>query len=271
MNKIKVVDDNLQIVNIKNNIHIEYYEKECLFAINEIKIVVTSDKKNHNNDLEIEINLKKDTKLNFGIRLEKDTNLNLNIVTKGKTGKVQYRYTLSENSKCNVVKFQNVDSIKEMIVVNLEEENAEFNYNFKTISHEKETYDYHVFHNSKNTISNIKNNGVCIKDGVIIYQVSSFVPKDITGCIVNQNNRIINLTDNKCEILPNLYIDSSDVEASHSALIGKFSDEEMFYMQSRGIDYNTALKLLITGFLTSDIENKKLLKEVNKNIEKYWR
>ena len=89
--------------------------------------------------------------------------------------------------------------------------------------------------------SNIKNNGVCIERGNIIYQVSSFVPKEITGCIVNQNNRIINLTDNKCEIKPNLYIDSFDVEASHSALIGKFSDEEMFYIQSRGIDYNNAL------------------------------
>ena len=71
--------------------------------------------------------------------------------------------------------------------------------------------------------------------------------------------------------MPNLYIDASDVSASHSALIGKFSDEEMFYMQSRGIDKDTATKLLISGFLTSDITDKKLLKEINKNIDKYWR
>ena len=45
----------------------------------------------------------------------------------------------------------------------------------------------------------------------------------------------------------------------------------MFYLQSRGIDYNNALKLLISGFLTSDISNKKTLKEINKNIDKYWR
>ena len=158
-----------------------------------------------------------------------------------------------------------------MVIVKLKEENAKIDYNFKTISNKKETYDYHIFHDAKNTYSNIKNNGVCIEDGSIIYQVSSFVPKDITSCIVNQNNRIINLTDNKCEIMPNLYIDSNDVEASHSALIGKFTDEEMFYIQSRGIDYNNALKLLITGFLTSDIKNNKILREVNKNIEKYWR
>lgn len=266
MNKIKVVDDNLEKVSINKNIQIEYYEKECLFAINEIKINVIKD-----SDLEIEINLKEHTKLNFNINVEKNVKLNLYVLTKGYNGKIQYKYNLNENSNCDIFKFQNVNSIKEMIVVKLDGINSRFDYNFKTIGYDKETYDYHIFHNSKNTISNIKNNGVCVDNGTITYQVSSFVPKDITGCVVNQNNRIINLTDNKCEIKPNLYIDSHDVEASHSALIGKFSDEEMFYIQSRGIDYNNALKLLIAGFLTSDIKNKKVLKEINKNIEKYWR
>jgi len=266
MNKIKVVDDILEVANVSKNIHIEYYRKECIFGINEVKIVVTKD-----SDLDIEIKLKEETKLNFNINVKENVNLNLNVVTKGKNGKVQYRYNLEENSFVNVFKFQNIKSIKEMIIAKLSGDNARIDYNFKTISNKKETYDYHIFHDAKNTISNIKNNGVCIKDGLIIYQVSSFVPKDITGCVVNQSNRIINLTNNKSEIMPNLYIDSSDVEASHSALIGKFSDDEMFYLQSRGIDYNSALKLLITGFLNSDIDDKKMLKEINKNIEKYWR
>lgn len=266
MNKIKVVDDILEVANVSKDIHIEYYRKECIFGINEVRIVVTKD-----SNLDIEIKLKEATKLNFNISVEKDIKLNLNIITKGNSGKVQYKYNLEDNSIINVFKFQNIKSIKEMIIAKLNGENARIDYNFKTISNNKETYDYHIFHDAKNTVSNIRNNGVCIKDGIIIYQVSSFVPKDITGCIVNQNNRIINLTKNKSEIMPNLYIDSHDVEASHSALIGKFSDEELFYLQSRGIDYNNALKLLISGFLTSDIDNKKILNEVNKNIDKYWR
>jgi len=266
MNKIKVVNDNLEIVNVSKNIEVEYYKKECLFAINDLKINITK-----NSILDIEIDLKEDSKLNFDINISPNVVLNLNVITNGKLGKIQYKYTLGENSICNVTKIQNINSIKEMIIANLNGEKANFEYNFKTISSNKEAYDFHIFHNYNRTISNIKNNGVCIGDGNIIYQVSSFVPKDIKGCIVNQNNRIINLTDNKCEIKPNLYIDSYDVEASHSALIGKFSDEEMFYIQSRGIDYNSALNLLITGFLTSDIDNKKIINFINKNIEKYWR
>ena len=266
MNKIRIVNDNLENLSLNKGINIEYIKKECLFGINEIKINVVK-----NTNLDIDIDLKEDTKLNFNIIVAANVNLNLNILTKGSTGKLQYKYKLNENSMSNVFKFQNVDKIKEMIIADLNGINASFIYNFKTISNQKETYDFHIFHNAKDTISNIKNNGVCIDEGVIIYQVSSFVPKNITGCIVNQNNRIINLTNNKSEIKPNLYIDCNDVTASHSALIGKFSDEEMFYIQSRGIDYKSAIKLLITGFLTSDISNAKITKNILRNINKYWR
>ena len=265
MNKIKVVDDNLESVHINNDISLEYFKSECPFGINEIKLKV-----NNSQDLNVEINLKEDTRLNLEVNLKECAKLNLNILTKGFKGKIQYKYNLLKDSCLNVVKFQNIDTIKEMIIVNLNGENSKINYNFKTISNNKETYDYHIFHKCNNTLSNIKNNGVCIENGLITYQVSSFVPKNIKGCTVTQNNRIINLTNNKCEIMPNLYIDSDDVEASHSALIGKFEDDKMFYIESRGLDYNSALKLLISGFLTSDIIDKKLLKEVNNNIEKYW-
>ena len=266
MNKIKIIDDSIEKLNINNNIKIEYYEKEALFGISEIKIVIEKS-----SNLEIEINLKNETKLSFNIIVLKDVKLNLSIFSKGNSGKIKYNYELLENSNINIFKFQNIKSIKEMISIRLKGEKSLINYNFKTISNDKETYDYNIMHEAKNTISNIKNNGVCINDGTITYQVSAFVPKKITGCTVNQNNRIINLTNNKCEILPNLYIDNSDVSASHSALIGKFSDDEIFYMQSRGLDYNTTMKLLILGFLTSDINDKKMIKDINKEAEKYWR
>ena len=266
MNKIKVVDDNLEKVNVSKYIQIEYIQKECLFAINEVKINVIKDA-----ELEIEINIKENTKLNFNINVNSDAKLNLNIYTNGVSGKIQYKYNLANNSACNVFKYQDVQTVREMISAYLNGDGSSFNYNFKTISKNKETYDFYIYHKFKNTVSNIKNNGVCINDGTIIYQVSSFVPKNITGCVVNQSNRIINLTNNKCEIKPNLYIDCDDVEASHSALIGKFNDEEIFYIQSRGIDYNNALKLLITGFLISDMNNKKTTKKIVKNINEYWR
>ena len=73
------------------------------------------------------------------------------------------------------------------------------------------------------------------------------------------------------EIKPNLYIDCSDVEASHSALIDKFTFDEIFYLQSRGISYDEALKLLIKGFLLSDISDSNLIKYINKIFNSIWR
>ena len=266
MNKIKVVNDNLICANVAKNIRVEYYKKEDLFAINDIKITILKS-----TSLDIDINLKEEGKINFIINILDNVNLKLNIISRGNTGKVQYKYDIGKNSNINVFKFQDVDSIKEMICINLNNNNSSINYNFKTVANLKETYDYYIYHNADNTISNIKNNGVCVYNGEIIYQVSSFVPKDITGCIVDQNNRIINLTNNKCEIRPNLYIDNLDTEASHSALIGKFSEEEMFYIQSRGINKIDTTKLLIGGFLRSNITSRQLLSYINKNINKYWR
>lgn len=265
MNKILVVGDILESIENNHNMEIEYIKKECLFAISEIKINIKE-----NCSMLIDINLLEDTKLNFNVSICENVSADINILTHGKSGKIQYKYNLNENSTCNIFKFQNIDSIKEMIVINLNGINSNIEYNFKTIGINKETYDYHVFHNSSNTNSLIKNNGVCIENGTITYQVSSFVPKDIKNCIVSQNNRIINLTNNKCEIRPNLYIDSKEVEAFHSALIGKFSDEEMFYMQSRGLDKKMSENLLIRGFLTSDIKNSEMIKEVEDNIKMIW-
>ena len=116
-------------------------------------------------------------------------------------------------------------------------------------------------------ISNIINHGVNINKGEIKFDISGFVPNNITGCNLNQDNRIINLTDNKCEIKPNLFIDENDVIAAHSAHIGKCNDDKIFYLETRGINKKEAEMLLIKGFLTSKLNDKK---QIEKIINKYW-
>ena len=48
---------------------------------------------------------------------------------------------------------------------------------------------------------------------------------------------------------PQLEILANDVKASHGATIGKISDEELFYLRSRGINIGTAESLLSMSFL----------------------
>ncbi len=264
MNRIKVVNDLPEIISSDDNIEITLLEKNELFSINSLRIKVKK-----NTSLEIEYYSLEETKLDIFINVDEDVKFNLFEMREGNNTKVQYKFYLEENSETNVTKFYDVTSIKEMVIINLNGVNAKLNYNFKTISEAEEKYDMIVYHNYSNTVSNINNNGVNILEGNLIFNVSGFVLNNKKDCVLNQNNRIINLTDNKCQINPNLFIDENDVEANHSALIGRFSDEEMFYLKRLGIDEANALNLLIKGFLLNDI-SKKNQSKIIKIIDKYW-
>ena len=211
-----------------------------------------------------------DSKLEVLINVNSDIDLNISEIITGSSAKVRTKYSIGSNSCVNVSKFNNIDSIKEYFICNLDGENASINYNFKTISINPENYDFLVYHNYCNTNSNINTNGVSIKDGRVLFNVSSFIPKDIAGCMATQDNRIINLNDNESVIKPNLYIDCCDVSASHSAWVGSFKEEELFYLQSRGINRSDATKLLLTGFLTSNI-SEDLSSYIKNIIDDYWR
>ena len=262
MNKIKIVNDEIKIINLNNSI--EYEIKDNL--IKTLKIEILKD-----TNLFIDYEFSILAKLEIIIELKDNVNLKLYEIKNGNQAKIRTKYILNKESNLNVLKFNDVDTINENIIINLNEKKSKINYIFKTIRTSKEKYDITVYHNQSNTESYIKNNGVALKDGKIKFNVSSFVPNGNKECQVDQVNRIINLTKNKCEIDPNLYIDEYDVNASHSALIGKFSDEEMFYLESRGINKTDALKLLIKGFILSNIEIEELKNQINEKIEKYWR
>ena len=87
-----------------------------------------------------------------------------------------------------------------MTVINLNGEGAKVNFNLKTVSKHDEKYNFLVYHNARNTVSHIVNNGVNILDGVLEFNVSGFVSNGIVGCDINQSGRIINMTDNVCII-----------------------------------------------------------------------
>lgn len=264
MNKIAVFNDLITKLEIDDSIEIEFTEKNEIFNVNRIKLNIKK-----NTSLEIIYDSNKDIKLDIYINVLPNIDLNINEIRFGKVNKIQYKYFLDAESTTLVNKFYDLISIKESNLINLNGIGASIDYNFKTISNGSEKYDMTVYHNFSNTSSNIKNNGVNINSGNLTFNVSSFVLNGKKNCFVDQANRIINLTNNKCQINPNLFIDEYDVSANHSAHIGRFSEEEMFYLNSRGIDNNTAISLLIAGFLGSNMPID-IVKDINNSIKKYW-
>ncbi len=262
MNKITVYNDEIKIEN-SGNIEISVGEASKFFNVQSVKVKVLED-----TDIVIDVS-KVDIKLDFYINVLKGVKANIYEYKHDGEYKFQYKYYLEEDSYLNIEKINDGRDIKEMTVINLNGERAKVDSNLKTISKNQEKYNFLVYHNAKDTISNIVNNGVNILDGVLEFNVSGFVSNGITGCDINQKGRIINMTENNCIIKPNLFIDEEDVMANHSALIGTFSSDEIFYLMSRGISKKASENLLTKGFLLKGITYyKETLEEI---INKYWR
>lgn len=50
--------------------------------------------------------------------------------------------------------------------------------------------------------------------------------------------------------VPELEIESNEVKASHAAAIGRIDEEQLFYLMSRGLNREEAVKLIIKAFLS---------------------
>jgi len=255
MNKILLTNNEIKY-ELDDKIEYEYIDD----LINKLKIKVVKNTK-----LELKIDNIEEIKLNIEFEIMDNIKLELVEIKNNIKTKILNKYNLNKKSTINIIKAYDVLSINEKNIVNLNNENANCNVILKTVSKNTEKYDFTINHNSSNTISDITTNGLNVSGNLNI-MVTTYIPSGNKDCIANQQNRIINLTDKECVIKPNLLIEEVDVTANHSALIGSFKDEEIFYLQRLGISYNDATKLLIEGFIKNKIPEK-----IANNFKKYWR
>lgn len=266
MNKLYIENDVIVKQELDSTVTLLVEEKNELFTVNRMILQITKD-----TTLWIDFDMLKESKLEIFIKVAPSVHATIYELHKGQKLKIQYQYELEEYTSVIVHKFYCSKQAREYDVVHLNGRNACFNQVVKTIASGKEKYDMVVYHNAKKTESNLVNHGVTVEEGNIIFNVTSVVPQGKKECIVNQQNRIITTNQEECKISPNLLIDEYDVEANHAALIGKFQEEEIFYLQSRGINRQTAIEMLTKGFLCSMITEKTLLNEIENYITKYWR
>ena len=85
-------------------------------------------------------------------------------------------------------------------------------------------------------------------------------------------NRNLLLTDGaRADSVPNLEIETGQIEgAGHASASGRFDDEQLFYLQARGIDETEARRLVVRGFLNEIIQqigNEEVEARLNAAIE----
>jgi Fe-S cluster assembly protein SufD len=77
-----------------------------------------------------------------------------------------------------------------------------------------------------------------------------FIRKDAVGTDTYEINRNLLLTRGaRADSVPNLEIETGEITgAGHASATGRFDDEQLFYLQSRGIPAGEARRLVVRGF-----------------------
>lgn len=167
---------------------------------------------------------------------------------------VNNHYIIGKNSNLNIYKFYYNKNVNENIVVDLNGEKSCINYKFSSISRGVEEYHIIVNHNHHNVSSKISNKCVGLDNSSIKLVIDSVLDKGNIDCIMDQNSRILALGDMDACIIPNMFIEEDSVNARHGSVIGKISDEDIFYLMSRGISENDAINLMVKGLIISNLD-----------------
>jgi Fe-S cluster assembly protein SufD len=115
-----------------------------------------------------------------------------------------------------------------------------------------------VNHDAPNTKSRVTYKGALQGKGAHTVWVGDVLIKQTApGTDSYEQNRNLLLTEGaRADSVPNLEIETGDIlGAGHASASGRFDDEQLFYLQARGIDEEEARRLVVLGFLSEVIQH----------------
>jgi len=114
-----------------------------------------------------------------------------------------------------------------------------------------------LFHKGDHTKGRVEYRGALQGDGAHTVWVGDvLIGPDATGTDSYEQNRNLVLSDGtRADSIPNLEIETGDIAgAGHASATGRFDDEQLFYLQARGITEEVARRLVVRGFLSSIVQ-----------------
>lgn len=105
-------------------------------------------------------------------------------------------------------------------------------------------------HLAPNTTSRIVGKSVCKDGGIATYRGTVRVAPGATGVTTSVRCDALILDEgSRSETYPYIDIQEDDTSMSHEATVGRVSDDQIFYLMSRGMTENEATNLIVQGFL----------------------
>ena len=134
-----------------------------------------------------------------------------------------------------------------------------------------------VDHNAPNTKSNVDYRGALQGKGAHSVWIGDVLIRKVAlGIETYESNKNLVLTEGcQADSVPNLEIETGDIAgAGHASSTGRFDDNQLFYLMSRGITAEESRRLIVPGFFNDIIRRigvpqieKKLYEQVERELE----
>jgi len=112
-----------------------------------------------------------------------------------------------------------------------------------------------VWHRGEHTTADLVTRGVIDDHARSVYEGVQDVGSDAWDTSSYQRENTLMLSDeSEADASPKLIINNHDTEASHSATVGQVDDEDLFYMENRGLPEQDATNMLVEGFFVPVLE-----------------
>ena len=138
------------------------------------------------------------------------------------------------------------------VVVNLNEEGARLNWHLASLAdkNDKKNISVSANHKAPNTFAKVENYGVAKDESHLVFAGTSHILNGAIKSNTLQTAKIMVFDEQSVATAkPILKIDENDIAASHNAVVGKISDEHLFYLTSRGISLGEAKMIITLGYL----------------------
>lgn len=106
-------------------------------------------------------------------------------------------------------------------------------------------------HHAPHTLSDMKNKGALLDKAKAVYRGLINIRPGSKDCDGYQKQDTLLLSEQaEIDAVPNLEIENNEVTCSHGVTVGQLDPEQLFYLRSRGITPDQALRLIIRGFFS---------------------
>ena len=162
----------------------------------------------------------------------------------------------------------NKGTVQHKGVTLLKEEGAQAQLHAAVIAQTNKNFMIDCVHEAGHTTGIIESYCIVLEGGRYRMEATGKINKGARGAKSHQTSRALTFDAKQtATILPKLLIDENDVEASHAMTIGQMDENQMYYLQSRGLTEEEAIGLVTLGYLlpivriSDDPELKKALQQ----------